>query len=202
MEIKGRRKLSRKRKIQLVVVFCLLITGWFVWRQLTAPVTGTQIKSDGNLRTTTIKRTPSAEPSSVSGQYFQLSLPAGYRPQENSQPTQGLLQQKTIIKSGDFGSTVINISVKTLPEGGLQGDSSYALRTGSPARYRMTSVSTQGQNVSVALDNQSAAAVGFWVHGNYLATVSVATALSIPSPESTKEQLEVLQTVLDSWQWQ
>lgn len=197
-----KKRLTRGRKIKLVILGIVIFAGWWAWHTVSAPVTGTQVVAEKGLQTKKVAAKSPAGQTAVSGEYFNLNLPAGFRAQANSQSTPGLLQQKTLIKPGDFGSTVVNIGVKNLPEGGLQGDSSYALRVNKPNQYSLTSINAQGQTVPVAVDSQSAATVGFWVHGPYLATISVSSGLGNPSPETTQEQLKVLQTVISGWQWQ
>ena len=198
---RAKKRLSRKRKVQLCSALLLLIAMWFGWRQLNAPVSGHPVITKDSPKPKALKPKANTSATSLDNAYFQLSLSNGYRPQSASLAVPGLLYQQTIIKPSVYGSTIINIAIKDVPEGGLAGDPSYQLRVRSPARYAITQQIINGESVVVASDAQSAAMVAFWVHGGYLATISVSSGLANPSSDGNSEQLKVLQPLLAAWGW-
>jgi hypothetical protein len=201
--IKKKRKFSRRRKI--IIIFMLLIIGgiWLAFRTISAPVTGHDVAASDKLQTITPRKAkPDTSATSIKdNQYFQLELPAGYKAQANNQPVPGLSYQKTIIKPGAFGSIIINIAIKPVPEGGLAGDSSYSLRTKSPAHYKMSHQTAGGSDVVIFNDAESAAVVAFWLHGGYLATISLNSGINNPASDDNVDIVRALQPVLSAWQW-
>jgi|GEM_PF-5935487 len=197
-----KKRFSRRTKIQLIFVFLIIFGLAYAWHQISAPVVGQKIVTKNALKKQVTTTKPTAPASDITNPYFSLSLPQGYRPQANNQAVPGMLFQQTIIRPSSFGSVVINISVKQLPDGGLQGDSSYQLRIKSPARYTMSQLNVNGETVMMASDAESAAVVVFWVHGGYLATISASSGLGNPAQDNNETQKKALQPVLDAWRWQ
>lgn len=196
--------LTKKRKIQLVVILLVLLGLWLAWRQISSPVTGKTVvtESSASLKQSSKKpKTPDA--TDIKSNYFQLSLPAGYRLQSKSDSVQGLLYQQTLVKPSTMGSVVINIAVKELPAGGLSGDSSYQLRVKNPSKYVMSSESIGGRTVVVASDAQAGAVTAFMTSGGYMATISASSGVSNPTTnDNNATQRKALQPVLEAWRWQ
>jgi len=193
--------LTKKRKIRIAILVVIVFGLWFAWRQISSPVEGTTVVTDASKSLNQSKKPKTPGATDIKTNYFELALPAGYRTQSTSTSVPGLLYQQTLIKPSTMGSVVVNISVKTLPEGGLSGDSSYQLRVKNPARYSMSSESVNGQQVVLASDAQAGAITAFMTRGGYLATVSASSGVSNPSGDNNETQRKVLQPVLEAWRW-
>lgn len=194
--------LTKKRKIRIAILVVVVFGLWFAWQQISSPVEGTAVVTDASKSLNQPNRkTKTPGSTDIKTNYFELALPTGYRTQSTSTSVPGLLYQQTLIKSSTMGSVVVNISVKTLPEGGLSGDSSYQLRVKNPARYTMSSESVNGQQVVLASDAQAGAITAFMARGSYLATVSASSGVSNPSGDNNETQRKVLQPVLEAWRW-
>jgi hypothetical protein len=183
----------------LIGLLLLLTVVIVVFRVISAPVHGRQVPVDRQLTPKPHVTAPTLPASNVQSNYFDLPLPAGYKPQA-AQAVPGLLYSQTILKPSSFGSLLINISLKPLPEGGLAADSSYRLRQ-QTSRYHLTSQSVDGDTVQLANDTESAAIVAFWPHGGYLATISVSSGLGNPAADDNRQELKALQPLLTAWQW-
>lgn len=194
----------RNRKTKFIVIFVLVAAIAIVIRIVSAPVTGHNTKVDVSLSK---KKSPSTHqvdtsPSTVANSYYKLDLPVGYHVQANGQTPEGILSNQIVTKPGALGSLIINIAVKTLPEGGIDNDSSYRLRTQRTDQYSMESQTYAGQVVKVSNDKQSAAVAAFWVHGGYMATIGISSSLDNPGADDNADELSALKVVLSSWQWQ
>jgi len=194
--------LTKKRKILLVCILLGLVGLWFAWKQITAPATGTAVVTDASKslkNSSKSAKTPGA--TEIKTGYFELNLPTGYRIQATSSSVPGLLYQKTLIKPSTMGSVVIAIGLKNLPDGGLQGDTSYQLRVKNPTRYTMTSETINGQPIVLASDSQAGSITAFIARGGYLATVSASSGVSNPTNDNNETQRKALQPVLEAWRW-
>ena len=188
-----------KRIVAFVLV--VLAIGWAV-HMLAAPVHGKTVAIDQKIGLQTVPKARPTPPASQDDQaYFSLSLPPGYQVQASQNPGGTQLYSQTIIKPGQLGSLVINIGIRMLPDGGLDADPSYHLRTTQTNRYRLTTTSVSGETVHIANDSGSTSVVGFWVHGSYEATLSVSQGVDQPGENSNDEQLQVLKTLLAAWSW-
>lgn len=130
--------------------------------------------------------------------YYELDLPPGYTPQATTQPT-GLLLAQTILKPGPAGTLIITIGVSDLPAGGLNANSSYALRVHTPDTYSLSQL--KGTTVFTRTDGVNGEVVAFWVHGDRLATISVTDGVSNAGGGDTVVDRATLQTIIESWHW-
>lgn len=198
-----RFRFSRGRVIGGGVLLCALLL-WLGFRQLTGPAEGHIVRPSGATITTKVtKESPVATDMTqqkLSSVYFDLTLPPGYRLQPNTQASAGLLYQQTIIKPSSFGSLVVAISLKTLPEGGVNNDPSYTTRHEQPAQYQASVRQIKGDTVFLFADTEHASTVAFWPHSNYLATIGISAGISNPGGDTT-DQRSVLEALLDAWQW-
>lgn len=185
----------------LILLVLLLVIGLIV-HGLSAPVHGKTVPVDHAVKKPQATTQRLELPASQDNQtYFTLNLPAGYRAQDPQAPSGNLLYAQTITKPSDFGSLVINIGIRTLPEGGLDADPSYHLRTSTPSQYSMSTLTVDGSLVHIANDTQSTSVVAFWVHGSYEATISVMQGVNEPGTDNNASQLQVLTTLLHAWTW-
>ncbi len=184
------------------MLLLLVISIGVVAKLISAPVEGRATKADLKLQHAPPQAAKQQLPASnLNSTYFELALPQGYKVQPASQAIAGLLYQQTIIKPGAFGSLVINIAIKPLPDGGVAGDSSYQTRQQQPSRYKFTNQSNLEDSIAIANDNQAAAVVAFWPHANYLATISVSSAVDNLAMDGNKDLLAALAPVLSAWHW-
>lgn len=200
--VQSKKKLSGKRKAQIIALFIIGLAMWLGWQKLNAPVTGQIVATKTTSQHKISKPEEKPATSSIKNSYFDLSLPGGYRVQSASQSPPGLSYQQTIIKPSALGSAVINIAIKPMPEGGMSGDSSYQLRAQSPSRFSLIQQVVNGESLVLASDSQSASVVAFWPHAGKLATISVSSALANPSTDNNLQQKKILLTVLTAWNWQ
>jgi hypothetical protein len=187
----------RRLLLFLVVGGGILLTA----RHLGAPVHGAEVAVDVKAtkpHLTDVKQAPAA---TLDQPYFTLNLPPGFTPQAATTTPSGQLFSQTIIKQASLGSLIIAIGIRTLPEGGIDEDSSYQLRTKDTQRYTITSKSYDGQQVRIANDKQSAVVVAFWQRANLLATISVSAGIDNPADGDNADSVRVLSTVLDAWKW-
>jgi hypothetical protein len=191
---------SKRARLALALGVLLLILV-IVGRHLMAPVHGRATKSDIKPQKTLSSSETESSPSVVNQQYFSLNLPAGYVAQEALTPGGTQLFSQTIIKPSGFGSTLINIGIKNLPEGGLSEDPSFTARQQQSGRYQLTIKTVNGETVHVANDRESAVVVAFWVHNKYLATISVSQGINNPAADDNIAGLKVLDVILQAWQW-
>lgn len=183
-----------------MVVIAAAIVGWGV-HQLTAPVHGRPTSGGTVPRTKRLAKPAVLPASNLQNDYFQLALPTGYRVQAGNAETPGILYTQTLIKPANFGSLIVVIAVKAMPEGGLSEDSSYRLRSQQTTRYKLSSQTLAGESVQIANDSQAAAVVAFWPHSGYLATISVTSGISDPGADDNADQVAALRTLLAAWQW-
>lgn len=195
---------SKKKTLVIGIFLMLFVVGIFAI--LMAPSVGSPAKrssiSGSSKSTVAEPKIESTVPSEVSNNYFRLQLPTGYRQQSAGQGTSGALYQQTIIKSSVSGSQLIAISVFPLSSGSLQELSAYQLRTQMTAQYTKSQKTISSEPVEVFNDTRSASTVIFWKHGGYVATIAASSAIQDLSIDGNSAQLEALQPLLDSWQWQ
>ena len=192
---------SLRRRVWLGVFIGLTLIIWLISRHLAAPSDGHIIPVQDHLTKVQTAPKPTIAPATtLANDYFSLTLPPGYNVHSVTAPPNGLLYNQTLIKPGSFGSLIISLSVQKLPEGGLSEDSSYRLRQQAD-HYQITSQTVHGETVQIANDKQTAAVAAFWVHGNYLATLSISSGLSDPSGDDNADELAALQPLLAAWQW-
>ena len=155
------RNRIRYRRLKIVVVLAVLLLAgslFMVW-QLTQPVHGHRTHSGLKLQAARPAETPQKQlaAQTVQDAYFDLPLPAGYSLPANAGPPAGLLYQQTILKPSDFGSLVLNVAIKNLPEGGLAAEPAYQLRSQQAGRYGLSTELEHGDRLQIAGDRQSAA---------------------------------------------
>lgn len=193
-----------KRHVIIVLVsLILLASASGALYNLSRPVEGQLIKPSGMTVHTAKTPQPTAKattPQKISSDYFEILLPPAYRVQAASQSIPGLLYQQTLIKSSSFGSLVIAIAIKPLPEGGVNSDPSYTSRQQQPARYHFATQQAGGDTIHIVSDSQVASTVGFWPHAGYLATIGVSSGISNPGNDNS-EQLNALKALFSAWQW-
>lgn len=190
----------RRRKFAIGALVFLVVMVVIIAKIIAAPAHGHQIPVDRQARVTPKKSAPVLPASEIPTSYFRLALPAGYKPQ-TAETVPGLLYSQTLTKPSLGGTMVVSIAVKTMPEGGLDGEPSYRLRQSKPTQYRQSTQSVQGGSATVFNDAESASVVAFMPHGSYLATVSVTLGISNPSSDDNSDELKVLQPILAAWQW-
>jgi hypothetical protein len=193
--------ISRRQRTLLIFLGCVLLIT-VVSRILSAPAHGKLVPVEQSQAKALVKPKPKVAPaSSDEQQYFSLSLPAGYVAQSGQQPGGNLLFSQTILKAGSFGSTVIAIGIQNVPDGGLDADPSYHLRTTQPERFTLTKATFDGEPVTIANDLQSASVVAFWAHGTHFATISTTQGIGNPATNSNADIIKVLETLLSGWSW-
>jgi hypothetical protein len=190
-----------KRRYLLMAAILICLAGVYGFTRLVASPSHGQPVKNGTPSRKHVEAADQLPSTTIKTEYFELALPAGYRPQE-AQPVLGLLYAQTLTKPSSSGSLIINISIKTMPEGGLAGDSSYKLRQQKVERYRLTTQSISGEAIQIANDAESAAVVAFWPHAGYLATISISSGVSNPSSNDNAAELSALQPLLKAWRWQ
>lgn len=192
---------SRRLQLWLAVLIIGAVALAFVVHTVSAPVHGRPSHSVYKfVNKSKPKGTPIIPASEIQTAYFDLPLPAGYRQQSvNSVPN--LLYSQTVVKTSLSGSIIINIGLKQLPNGGLEGDTNYRLRMEQSGHYKLENQNIKGDRVVTANDNQSAAVAVFWPHGNYLATISASSGLDNPVSDGNAQELAALWPLLQAWQW-
>lgn len=169
--------------------------------KLNAPSKGT-INQHPTAKVTPHLSTQTTAPSTQGTAYYSLELPAGYAQVASASPPPGILAVQTLSKQLAIGKLVVAIAIKSMPEGGVSGDSAYQLRTAHPERYTLTTKTIQGDVVTIANDSQSAAVVAFWPHQSYEATISLTMGFEGPAADGNADELDQLQTILTAWRWQ
>jgi hypothetical protein len=193
------KRLPRRRWWLLVGTLLVLVVLVHI---VTAPVSGRIVPVDTKPTKPLKQATKNMSTQTLTSPYFSLVLPAGFKLQASGQLPPGLLYQQNIIKPSAFGSIIVSISLKTMPEGGLASDSSYNLRVQQPVRYQLSRQTMDGDIVSIANDSQQASVVAFWPHANKLATISLSSGLNNPASDDNKSIVSALRTLISSWQWQ
>lgn len=185
-----------------LVVF-LIGVGGYLYNLISSPVEGKVVPAQINkskMKKTTAS--PEAKPEvALSSDIFDLKVPPGYTVQQSSgQISAGLLYQRSLIKSSAFGSIVIAIAIKPLPEGGLSADSSYTSRQQQPEHYRFSDVEVRGETLKIATEIASGSTVVFWPYGGHLATIGTSSAISNPTSDTT-EIMRAIKPLLEAWRW-
>ncbi|MDB5169134.1 MAG: hypothetical protein JWO41_490 [Candidatus Saccharibacteria bacterium] len=196
-----RLKIHRRYRVPLsLLLLVALVAGVSII--LSSPQHGTPAKIDRMAANKLAPVKPKLTAASTDDQqYFSLQLPAGYTIQSPSGPSGTVLFTQTVIKAGEFGSLLINIGIQKLPEGGLDADPSYHLRSTQTDRYKISQTSAGGEPITLANDIQSATAVAFWVHGPYEATISASQGIGNPATDDNATVIKALQAVLSGWTW-
>jgi hypothetical protein len=190
----------RQRTALLLIGFALLIV--VISRVLSAPEHGKTIAIEPSTVKALVKPQPKITPASTDEQqYFSLNLPAGFVQQGSQRPGGNVLFAQTIIKTGSFGSMLINIGIQNVPDGGLDADPSYHLRTTQTDRFTISHTTFDGESVAIANDQQSAVVVAFWVHGSHFATISTSQGIGNPATDDNTEVIKVLNQLLSAWSW-
>lgn len=192
---------SRRLFIGGGLLLLLIIGVWVIGRQLSAPAHSPVLPSQSAAHKTTIT-VPTAVAQSITNSYYTLNLPAGYIAHAAETPSTGLLYTQTIIKPSTLGSLIIAIGIKTLPEGGLAGDTSYNLRLSNSSRFSLSSRQVHGDTVQLATDLQQTSVVAFWQHVGLLATISISSGLGNQTDGGASELTQALTPLLEAWQWQ
>ncbi len=200
MQITKNKIIKRRCWFSLLTLFILIASGIAFGRIISAPSHGRITTSSSKFKASSPK--PTTTPASdIQTEYFQITLPAGYKQQARSQTVPGLLYQQTIIKPSMSGSLVISIAISSLG-GGLSENTSYRLRTQDATRYKLATQVVQGDPVTITNDSQSASVVAFWPHGDKLATISITSGLQNPTTDNNASEINALQPLLAAWQWQ
>lgn len=194
------KKSPRRRKAWLAIAAAGFIVVLVVVHVVSTPAHGRPTHSGGKLVVQPHHTATATPASTIQTAYFDLPLPAGYR-QQGSVAVPNLLYSQSLIKAADFGSLIITLSLRAMPDGGLEGDSNYRLRSQQSGRYHLNNQIVKGDTVAVANDSQSAAVTAFLPHGGYLAAISVTSGLGNPAGGGNSDELAALQPLLQAWQW-
>lgn len=192
--------LSRRRSITLAIIVVVLLVIGTVVHILASPVKGRQVPVDSSLIKSAPKATPQTPAQNLGSSYFTLALPPGYTVQAQTGTVSGQLYSQTVLKTSVDGTLILAIGVKTMPDGGLSGDSSYTFREQQQQNYQIQTKTYNDEAVSIASDVGGDGVVAFWPHGAYMATVSVSSGLSDTGGEIADEQ-SALAGLLGAWQW-
>jgi hypothetical protein len=100
----------------------------------------------------------------------------------------------------DIESWHLAITINHLPEPLLTEDSGYLMRKDNPSRYRMSTVSDNGNRFVVMTDTQVTdfGEVAFILHGSMSANISLVG----DNPAGSTPLQNTLQAILASWRWQ
>jgi hypothetical protein len=191
---------NKKRIVFILGGFVMLAVCFYAVKQVSAPAHGTEIHTGQKLVATRPKtQTAPKAASTIQNNYFDLRLLPGYREQAASTTVPGLLFQQTIIHPSASGSTVIELAIKSLPEGGINNDSAYRIRQQS-ANYQLGSLRQGSETIIVAAHRQDSSAVAFWSHGKLMATISVSYGVASDA-DSSDETKQTIQTLVNNWHW-
>jgi hypothetical protein len=199
------KKQTLKRLTIGLLVLALLGGTWLLVVVLNAPSKGHKvkvtIKVPASFQTATFKPDTTQAPP-VDNTYYGLMLPIGYNVQNRTGKfPDGILYIQNILGTSSGGSQILAIEI-TSSSGGLENNSAYSLRILSTSHYTKSSETIDGQNITIFTDKQTANIVAFWLHGGYIATISVSSAYqnqtttSGPNPE-----VKVLNSFLNNWKW-
>jgi hypothetical protein len=169
---------------------------------VTAPVSGRIVPVDAKPSKPLKQAKTAVTSQTLSSPYFSLVLPPGFEKQTSGQLPPGLLYQQNVIKPSAFGSIIVSIAIRPMPEGGMSVDSSYNLRVWQADRYHLSHQTLNGDLVSTFNDSRQASVVAFWPHGSQLASISLNSGLNNPASDDNKSIVSALQTIISAWQWQ
>jgi hypothetical protein len=173
------------------VVLVLLATGsLFAWRSFNMPVEGT-------ITPPKVPHVPSAV--QLQTTYFETKYPARYQKKTVPSQQSASLGAWVLVAQQDPGvgqSSRINLTVTTLPVGGVTEDSAYKLFTAEPQYYTLSQSKLGDDPVTIAVRNDPTyQKTILWPHGNYLLTISMLTA------NEQDQAKNDLQTVLANLHW-
>lgn len=99
------------------------------------------------------------------------------------------------------GSLIVSISIQTLPNGALSDLPAYRFRSQQASNFQLSNILVQGQSVSLFSATKDDGVTAFWVHNNYLATISLSSGMTEGNGLSNESEQSAIRTIINGWQW-
>lgn len=193
------RVISRKAKLMLIGGFLIIVIGSYLVHILGVPAHG----SSATILPATSKKNsaPVVPAGQIDEKYYTLDTPAGFAVQTNIPTVPGVLASSMLTHASASGTQIISVAVSSAVDGGLQSNTSYAIRMADTARYTFEQTTVAGEQIAIASDTQASGAVSFWLHGGYIATIGVRSGYESAGGGANTEEVKTIKTLLANWHW-
>jgi len=137
-----------------------------------------------------------AQPNTVSTDYFIVQFPARFKVQTNKPSGSSQLLQ-ILSYEPNSGGLQIGIVSNALPDGGLNSVADYNLRKMKPAEYQPTNVQFRNNSLQAAFQSNDQSEISV-----YLVDRTRYASVTITGPAGQSDTLQRrLEEVLSTWQW-
>ncbi len=189
-----KRKLKHKKKIfALIVLAGLGYSVWRIYQYFQMPVAAT-ISPQSVLATT--QENPKPKDATLKGKKFTMQYSSELSSMsETSAQNPGVIEQYQLMTQNPTGNDFLVVSIKTMPVGGLAGDSAYKLRASKTNDYTITTEQIDDSEV-IFMESKTAPEIVALTGGNgMIATVAYRTGRA--GVDVTAETKKLMQ----SFQW-
>lgn len=187
-------KSKRKLYAVLGVVLLLSLAGLYVWRTLSAPNIGKVAITNSYPSPTT--RLP--EYTTLTTNYYSLNYSESYIQQPTELAPAGVLDYKMLSRDlgGGAGFSIIEITVKSAPDGGITLDSTYDYYLKKQDRFKFSNKYYHGEAIVIVKNTKGPPeTAGMWLHRSFLMIVKITT------PDKQQAIDTELKDILSSVQW-
>ena len=188
------------RGILLLIIFVLCGFAFYAGHKLNSPVHGVKTASSEKVTTRTNSSTNKTEVTNgntkLENNYFRLDITGSYSVTSQANDNNSPQYTATLLKRSTAGTQVVSITIEN-NSGGLESNSSYRLRSEHSDTYKSGEVSVGKTKLQTFTDTRDGSIAAFWLHGSYIATVSVSSS----GFADTNDLAATLKEVLDGWQW-
>lgn len=188
---------AKKSKTKLYAVLAVLLlfglAGLYVWRTLSSPNIG-KVAITNNYPSPTA-RLP--EYTTLTTNYYSLSYSESYTQQPAQLAPAGILDYKKLSKDlGGAGSSIIEITVKSAPDGGITLDSTYDYYLKKQDQFKFSNKYYHGEAIVIIKNIKGPPeTAGLWLHGSFLMIIKITT------PDKQQAIDTELKDILSSVQW-
>ena len=180
---------SRKAKIWIgILVVAAALMAWFIY-MLNSSAAGTIKKSPSQAAIETAKK-----PGELKGERFQTKYPGGYATNSRAPKDKSALEQFQLLSSLPSVRQAA-VTIKNLPEGGLNEEGNYKYRKTYAGEYQESNKQIGGQSVVVMTKGDGSEVTAFIVHGKYVGTVA------LTSSDQEGDLASDMNVFLTNWRW-